>query len=65
MPCRVLPPFIEIGIGALWQILSPRRFEGDACGLKGLAGVASVAAAPFTGGTSLAGLSLMATGGLY
>jgi hypothetical protein len=33
--------------------------------LKGLASVASIAAAPFTGGASLAGLSLTATGGLY
>src|SRR6476469_3663372 len=27
MPRRVLPLFIEIGVGALWQIAAPCRFE--------------------------------------
>ena len=42
--CRVLSPCIEVGISALWQILLPRRFEGDACGLKRCRGAAPVVA---------------------
>jgi hypothetical protein len=41
------------------------NISGAAGILKGLGTIASIGAAPFTGGASLAGLSLTATGGLY
>jgi len=44
VPSCVLAPCIEVGIGALWQILSPCRFEGDACGLKGRRGAMPIVA---------------------
>jgi hypothetical protein len=27
MPRRILAPFLEVGIGALWQVVAPCRFE--------------------------------------
>ena len=44
VPCRVLPPFLEVGICALWKILSPPYFEGGACGLKTRRGAMSIVA---------------------
>jgi hypothetical protein len=44
MPRRVLAPFLEVGIGALGQILSPCRFKRRACGLEVSRGAVSIVA---------------------
>jgi hypothetical protein len=44
VPSRVLPPFLEVGIGALWQILSPRCVKRGAGGLKTRRGAMSTVA---------------------
>jgi hypothetical protein len=44
MPRRVLPPFIEIRVAALGQIVSPCRFERRPCGLETRRGAMSIVA---------------------
>jgi hypothetical protein len=44
MPHRVLVPFIEVGIAALWQIVSPCRFECRARFLETRRGAVSIVA---------------------
>jgi hypothetical protein len=44
VPSRVLSPFIEIRIAALWQIVTPCRFERDARGLESRRGAVSIVA---------------------
>src|SRR5450631_1493078 len=42
VPGRVLPPLLEISLGALWQIVAPCRFERRACSLKACGGAVPI-----------------------
>ena len=59
VPRRVLPPFLEVGFPALWQIVMPCRFERRARGLEVSRGAVSIVAWIAAGLKSAAPLPLI------